>query len=162
MYRWILWLHILSAMAFMISHGASALMAFQIRREKKAPRVRALLDLSGGLWLLMAISFLLLLISGIVAGIMGRWWTKGWIWLSILIFLLMVVIMTWFSGRHYHPIRKLAGMPYMDGGKERPAEKPAPDLEIQHAVSQTAPGALLATGGLGTAVVLWLMLFKPF
>jgi hypothetical protein len=162
MYRVLIWLHILSATGFMLSHGASVLMAFQIRREEKIKGMRALLDASGALWIVMGVSLLLLLVSGVASGIMGRWWGDGWIWLSVLVLIAITVVMGWFTGRYYHPIRRLVGLPYMDGSKEREAEAPAPEEEIRAAVAETRPGALFGVGGLGTALILWLMIFKPF
>lgn len=162
MYRWLMWLHVLSATGFMLSHGASVLMAFQIRRERKLQGVRALMDASSTLWIVMAISLLLLLISGIASGIMGRWWGQGWIWSSVFILIAMTVVMGWFTGRYYHPLRKLAGLPYMDGSKEREAQAPAPEGEIRAAIAATKPLVLFAVGAIGTAGILFLMIFKPF
>jgi hypothetical protein len=53
-------------------------------------------------------------------------------------------------------------MPYMDGGKEREALHPAPGPEIRTAIANTRPLTLLGVGAVGTAVILWLMIFKPF
>ncbi len=44
--RWLVFLHVLSAITFFLAHGTSATMAFQVRKETDFPRIRAMLDLS--------------------------------------------------------------------------------------------------------------------
>ena len=77
MYRLVVFVHILTAFAFMLSHGASAAIAFQLKRERELERIRSLLDVSGTTWLGFSIGFLGLLVAGIALGFMGRWWGKA-------------------------------------------------------------------------------------
>ncbi len=46
-YRWIVFVHVGAALVFMLAHGASASVAFRLRRERDVARLSALLDLSG-------------------------------------------------------------------------------------------------------------------
>ena len=92
MYRIIVFLHILGAMGFLLAHGASASVAFRLRREKEIERIKALLDVSGTAVLMMWISLLVLAVAGIVLGFMGRWWSRGWIWTSIGLFLAIGIL----------------------------------------------------------------------
>ena len=162
MYRLFVYLHILGAMGFMLSHSASALMAFKVRRETELARIRALLDVSGTSWIFFAITFLLLLLSGIVSGIMGRWWSEGWMWLSLGLLIAMSVYMGWSTRVHYHALRKVVGLPYMEGSKEMPAEEPASEAEIRAVQATHRPGLLAGIGFGTTVVIVWLMMFKPF
>ena len=44
--QWLIFLHVLSALTFFLTHGASAAMAFKVRKETDFARIRAMLDLS--------------------------------------------------------------------------------------------------------------------
>jgi hypothetical protein len=46
MYNWLVFLHVVSALGFMMAHGVSVSVAFALRRERHPERVRALLGLS--------------------------------------------------------------------------------------------------------------------
>lgn len=162
MYGWLVFLHVLGAMGFMLAHGGTTVMTFQIQKENDLDRMRALLDLSSYSWPAFAISFLILFVSGIIAAFMGRWWGAGWIWASLAILIVMSIYMGWASRAQYHKLRKALGMPYFEGSKDQPAIEAAREDEIL-AVRNTLkplPNAILGLGG--TAVILWLMMFKPF
>jgi hypothetical protein len=162
MYRYIVFLHILGAFGFMLAHGASAIMAFKIRQEKNIERIRALLDLSGTSAIVMYLSLLILLIAGVVLGFMGRWWNRGWIWTSIGLFLVIGILMGILGQRYYHGLRKLVGLPYFEGSKEHPAIEPASQGEIEAKISEGRPVLLSVIGFGGIAIIVWLMMFKPF
>jgi len=53
-------------------------------------------------------------------------------------------------------------MPYQAGGKEMPAEEPAPAEESTALIAKPRPGLLLLVGYGGFVVIIWLMMFKPF
>jgi uncharacterized membrane protein len=162
MYRYIVYLHILGALGFMIAHGASASMAFRLRKEKDMDRIRAMLDLSGFPTMIMYLSLLVLLVAGITLGFMGHWWNRGWIWTSIGLFLAIAILMGVLGQRHYHGLRKLVGLPYFEGSKEQPATEPASQGEIEAKIGESSPIFLSMVGFGGIAIILWLMMFKPF
>ncbi|MBN8620261.1 MAG: hypothetical protein J0L63_15230 [Anaerolineae bacterium] len=162
MYQWIVLLHILGAFAFFMAHGASAAMAFQLRRERDINRIRAILDLSNAALPVAYGALLLLLLAGIAAGIMGNWFVKGWIWASIAVLLVMWGVMVYYGARYYAPIRKAVGLPYRIRGDEYPAEPPASEAEIQQIIQASRPHTLTGISLAFIALLLWLMIFKPF
>ena len=162
MYNWLVFLHVLAALTFFLAHGASASMAFRLKKERELARIQAMLDLSGTSFAVFGISLLALLIAGIVAGFVGHWWKFGWIWVSLGLFLAVAIWMGIYGRRLYQPLRKAAGMPYMEGNKEMPAVEPASEAEIATLLDGTKP-ALLAGVSYGLiAATVWLMIFKPF
>jgi hypothetical protein len=162
LYRIVIFLHVAGAFAFVFAHGVSATVAFKLRSEKAAERVRALLDLSGYSYGLMYGSLLLLLLAGIVAGFMGNFWGKGWIWTSLVVLILTAAFMYARGSTHYSAIRKAAGLPYFANGKAQPAVTPQSDTDIASLLTQGRAVELAGVGGLALLVLLWLMLFKPF
>lgn len=75
MYRWVVFVHILSAFAFFMAHGASAVMAFRLKRETNIERIKAILDLSNAALPVMYFSLMFLVLAGIIAGVMANLFT---------------------------------------------------------------------------------------
>jgi|SRR5690606_14957725 cytochrome bd-type quinol oxidase subunit 2 len=159
MYRWVVFLHILGSLLFFMAHGVSAAMALQIGREQNRERIRGLMELSAAAVPVMWIGLLTLLIAGIIAGIMGNWFSFGWIWLSLALMVVLVIWMGYTVQKRYAPIRKALGITYRGQPGDNP---PASDDEIASLIRAANPVSL-AAGGFGlAAVILWLMIFKPF
>ena len=162
MYRWIVFLHILSAFGFFLAHGMATTMAFRLRHERVVGRVQALLTASQSTMPALMLSLLAILVTGVALGFMAGWWRFGWIWTSLGLLVVMTVWMGWYAVRFYAPIRRAAGLPYREGNQERAAGEPLGEEEIAHLVGLTSPQMLFLVGLGGWAVILYLMMFKPF
>lgn len=162
MIRWLVFIHILSALTFFLAHGTSAAMAFQIRKETNIERIRAMLDLSGTTIMLMFISFLVMGLSGLTLPFLFHFWNTGWVWLSIVLMLVVFFWMVFMNERSYKKLRKLVGLPYMIGNKNFPAEPPANQEEIQAHIRSINVTQIVIIGFIVPAFVAWLMTFKPF
>ncbi len=162
MYQWLALLHILGVFGFLLAHGASASVAFALRQERDHERVRTLLTLSAGSYPVMYLSLLVLLVTGIVTGILGDWWGRGWIWGSLLLLIAIIVAMTLLGSNKLGRLRKALGLPYFERGKQQPAVAPASPQEIDALLGQSNPHLLTTIGLGGIAIVAWLMMFKPF
>jgi uncharacterized membrane protein len=160
MYQWLVFLHVLSSMAFMLGHGTSIAMAFAIRKERDRQRIATMLDLSGSSIGLMFIGLLVLLVTGVINGFMGQWWKFGWIWTSLGLLIVITVLMGIRGSNYYTELRKAVGT----ASREGPAGEPASQEEIEKVLA-SAPGraiemAVMGFGGI--AIIVWLMMFKPF
>lgn len=162
MYRWVVFVHILSAFAFFMAHGASAVMAFRLKRETNVERIKAILDLSNAALPVMYFALMFLLLAGIIAGVMANWFTKGWIWAALGLMVVIWAGMQYYAIRYYKPVRKAVGLPYRDGRQEHPAGEAASQSEIISAVQATNPVLLSGIAFSLIGVILWLMMFKPF
>jgi hypothetical protein len=162
MYPVLMFLHIVSVFGFLMAHGVSASVSFALRSERNLERVRALLMLSAKSYPVMYGSLLLLLIAGVILGFMGSWWGHGWIWVSLVLLIAMIMLMGRFGSRIYGGARKLTGLPYMERGKIQPPIEPASTAEINSLLDQGQPMLLTAIGFGGIVLIAWLMMFKPF
>ena len=162
MYPWLVLLHVIGVFGFLMAHGVSAGVAFALRRERHFERMRALLELSASSYGLMYLSLLVLLVTGIITGFMGQWWGRGWIWVSLILLVAIFVAMIILGSGIYGGARKLSGLPYFEGGKQRPAIEPASAEEIDALLSKGNPVLLTVIGFGGIAALAWLMMFKPF
>jgi MFS family permease len=162
MHPWLVFLHVIGVFGFLLAHGVSAGAAFALRRERNPERVRALLELSLNSYRVMYLSLYGLLLTGIIAGFTGNWWGRGWIWVSLILLIAIVVAMMILGAPIYDEARKAAGLPYRIKGKPQPPVKPASAAELGAQVAKGNPMLLTVIGFGGIAVIAWLMMFKPF
>lgn len=162
-YTLIRYIHILAAFFFLLGHGTSVFVSFQLKKEDDPQRMKALMDVSASSWPTMMLSLIVLLVAGIVLGFMNTaYWGMGWVWASLIILLGLTIWMFRQGQGTYHPLRKMLGMEYLIQGKPQPVEKQRPLAEIKAHIAKTRPKEMLVIGMGGFAVILWLMLFKPF
>ena len=159
---WLVFLHTLSAFTFFLAHGTSVAMAFQIRKETDFARIRAMLDLSMSTMIVMGIAFLVMGLTGLIMPFILKLWGKGWIWVSIVLMIIVFLQMAFMNEKRYKILRKLVGLPYMQGNKTFPAETPASQPEVEAQIKKMKVGELVAVGYVIPMIVLWLMVFKPF
>lgn len=162
MYVWLVFIHVAATFAFVLAHGVAASVAFALRRERDPQRIRVLLAFSAESYPVMYLALVALLVSGVVAGFAGSWWGEGWIWLSLLLLIALVVAMSVLGGNLYSAARRAAGLPYAVRGRPQPAEPPLSPDEIAAQLAQANPWLLLAVGYGGLLLIVWLMIFKPF
>jgi hypothetical protein len=158
---WLVFAHILGAFIFVLAHGVSVFVTLKLRRERDPARVAAMLDLSRSTVIITAIAVAFLLLSGIVAGFVGSYWGRLWIWAAIVILVLLFFYMG-FRGTKYHDaVRHAVGSVgiYDHGVTEAPAPDP---VALAQLLDSPRAMELAAVGFIGLLVLLWLMVVKPF
>jgi hypothetical protein len=156
-YQWIVLVHIIGVVGFLMAHGVSLFVAFRVQREKDIHAIRALLGLSASASMASMISLLLLLIGGIAGGFVGHWWSQGWIWVSLAVFVLIWISMSVFTGPAFRRARIAAGFT----GPTRIDESIiSEDLPVR--LVELRPWLPTLIGGIGLVVILGLMVLKPF
>ena len=158
----IVFLHVLGAFLFVAGHGVSMFVVFQARRETDRTRLAALLDLSGWSLGLAGIGLLVLLVSGIVAGIVLNDWGKTWLWVALALFLIIGILMTPVGGTYLRNLRTAIGQRPRNAKPGDPDPVPVSDGELAALQASRRPELLLLIGAGGFVVILWLMMFKPF
>ena len=129
-YPWVVFVHVAAAFLFVMGHGASMWTSDQIRRERDPVRIRALLELSGRSLGLVYGALLTLLIAGIVAGIMGGHFARGWIWAAIAVLVVIMVLMYVLASRYYGQVREAVGMRGYQTPKDAPDPTPVSAEEL--------------------------------
>jgi len=164
MYNWLVYLHVFGAIVFFYSHGASGLVALRLRTERDPGRIKAMMDTyaTNLVFGLQYGSLLLLLVTGIILGFIAKWWHMFWIWISLGLLVAIIVSMYAIGTRYYSLVRKAIGMEYMEAGKPHPPVDPESPEFIADLLAKSPVMLLFAIGYGGLAVILWLMMFKPF
>jgi len=162
-YSWMKFVHVLAVLGFLAAHGASISVAFKLRGEHESERIRALLDVSGAYLTVMYGSLGILVLAGIVAGVVGGWFTRSlWIWLALALLVGIMVAMYYLGTAHFNELRRAVGLPYAIGSRRQPAMEPVPEAELAILVAKGRPWALSGIGLGGIAIIAFLMMFKPF
>ena len=142
MYRWIVFIHIASVLGLLLVHPVTV--AFHLKQERDDTRIRELLEVSEAASTLRWVFFGLTLVSGIVLGFLGSWWTSTWIWAALAIFVLIGVVMNLYGGRMIDRIADTRE-----------------NAEMERLLTRFRPWVLAVTGTGGLLLILYLMLFKP-
>jgi hypothetical protein len=158
-YPWVVFIHVLGAFGFAVTHGVSAAVALRLRHEREVERVRALLELSqlatGGMY----VGLLVLLAGGITAAFIAGLWGRAWIWAAILTLVFAMGFMYARASRYYGELRGSVGLV----NYQRPGAPIATDAaEMARLLASPRAMELAAVGTLALVVILWLMFFKPF
>jgi hypothetical protein len=161
MYQIVVFLHVLGAFIFVLAHGASMLVSFRLRREREPARIASLFELSSLGINLMYVGLVLLLVAGITAGFMGDHWGRGWIWASLGTLVVVLVAMYTLATPYYGRMRVAAGAPVPEQVASR-FDPPPTTADLESLAISNRPMLLAAIGGIGLAVIIWMMLFKPF
>lgn len=162
MYELVVFLHVTAVFGFLLAHGTSFSVAFQLRGERNVDRIRALLDVSFRSLIASYIALLLLLITGVIAGFMGNWWGRGWIWTAIVVLVTVFIAMGFLGSGYFTKVRQAVGVPPYKTSNAQPLGSTLSEAELAMLLESTRPVLVAVIGVVGLVIVLWLMMFKPF
>ena len=142
MYQWIVFIHIASVLGLLLVHPVTV--AFHLKEERDDIRIRELLEVTEAASTLRWVFFGLVIVSGVVLGFLGSWWSSAWIWAALVIFVLIGLTMNLYGGRMIDRIADTSD-----------------NAEMERLLARFRPWFLAVTGAGGLLVILYLMLFKP-
>jgi hypothetical protein len=152
-YQWLVFAHLVGLVIFAMCHGVAIFSAFRIRSLRDTAAVRGQLELATQSSRLMYIGLILLAVGGIGAASSANLWGAAWITWSIVVFIAVIVAMYAVGGSYYYPLRDLVN------GKD--GAVPPEGEALTKALASRRPEALLAIGGGGLLILIWLMVLKP-
>ena len=153
MYQWLVFAHLVGLVFFAMCHGVSIFSAFRIRSMRDTAAIRGQLELTTQSSRLMYIGLILLAVGGIGAASSANLWGATWITWSIVVFIAVIVTMYAVASSYYYPLRDLVN------GKD--GAPPAEGEALAKALDTRRPELLLAIGGGGLLILIWLMVLKP-
>jgi hypothetical protein len=162
MNHWIVFIHILSAFIFTLSHGASTKVILKIKGEKRPERLAALLDLSADYVNVFYASLGVMLLAGIANSFLGKWWGSIWIWVGLALLLVIFSAMYFMGTIPMTRLRNAMGQGQRVGTKSQAANPRASEEEITASLAAIKPGVIAVIGYGGLTLIVWLMVFKPF
>jgi hypothetical protein len=162
---WLKFIHVLGALALVLTHGASAAVAFKLRGERDRVRIGALVDLSNAYLNAFYLAFVIVFAAGILTGIGAGYWTSGqlWIWASLIVFIAIVIGMYALAMPYFRDLRRALGIAtFQDVRAGIAAPPPADDRELAALLASSRPMWVAAVGLVGIVLLVYLMVVKPF
>jgi plastocyanin len=153
-YQWFVFVHLAGVFGMLASHGVSMGVMFKLRAERDPGRVESLLQISALSLAPFYGSLLLLLVGGVVAGFLGDLYSYGWIWGSIAVLVVIMVVMYAMARPYYQRVRFISRA--MAEGSQAVSKE-----QWNRILSSGRPMAAAAVGIVGLLVILYFMLFKP-
>jgi hypothetical protein len=153
-YQWLVALHLLGLVVFVMCHGVAMFVAFRVRSETNREIVVALLDLSSRANQVMYIGLVLLAIGGLGAAWYAQLLTVPWVVASYVVLIVTLVVMYAVGSGYYMPLRQ-----GLEGGDGKP--QLSDDELTQTLSSSRRPDVLGAVGMAALVVLIWLMVLKP-
>jgi uncharacterized membrane protein len=153
-YNWWKFIHLIGVVAFMAAHGTSMAATVMVRRMRDPQRISGVLQLSATTVLAFYVSTLVLLVGGIGAGLQGRWFEQGRIWLSIGLFVAVGILMFPMARGYFRRIRTVIEL--MESGTAVTQE------DFVRVLNSGNPMVTVATGSVVILLIVYLMVLKPF
>jgi hypothetical protein len=153
MYPWFVALHVVGVALFLVTHGVSMWVAFQVRRETNRDVIAALLGMSARSNQVMYLGLILLGIGGLAAAGSVGWLTATWVIASYGVVLAVLLMMFVVASPFYYRLR--------DGLEGTEKVHRLEDEALLQTLQSRRPEALLAVGGSGLLVLIWLMAVRP-
>jgi uncharacterized membrane protein len=160
--RWLVFLHVLSAFAFLLFHGPSIFAMMLLRRERDVAKVRALLEMSRYASGLSWASWAFLALTGALLTLIEHTWKLPWVWGSLLVLVFVTGVMSPLAASAFNHARGAVGLPWFDGKRMQPAG-PGDPAAVGPALDRIRARAplVLAIGTAGALALVWLMSYKP-
>jgi cytochrome bd-type quinol oxidase subunit 2 len=153
-FKWVLYLHIVSVLAFLATHGVSMVVLYRIRAERDRKRILDLITLSGETTIPMYISLGAIVVTGILAGLKIKSFREWWIWAAIVLLVAIVGLMTAIAKPYFNRVKTACEV--------RPSGVPrVSDQELGEILGAPAVGLISAIGIIGLLAILYLMVFQP-
>jgi plastocyanin len=153
-YNWWVFLHLIGVFGFLAAHGLSMVMAIRLRRERDPAKVNDLLQLSSASTRVFYVFFILLGVGGIVAASVAHLWSQAWVWLSVIVLVVILIVMYALASPFYKKVGVIARA--KAGGSKAVSDKQFDTLLLSR-----VPGIVMGIGTLGLVALIYLMLFKP-
>jgi cytochrome bd-type quinol oxidase subunit 2 len=155
MYRLWVFVHLVGVVGFLVTHGVSMWALFAVRAvDGDRDRILDWCETSKRTTMPMYISFGLLLLGGVAAGIDGALFAEWWLLGSLLLLLVLTALMSVVATPHMKRIREGCTR-WADGTYTMS------DDELRAALEGPATTITVASGSVGLLVILYLMVFKP-
>ena len=155
MYRFWVFVHLVGVTGFLLTHGVSMWAMFSVRAvDHDRERILDRCETSKATTLPMYISFGLLLLGGVAAGIDGALFAQGWLLGSLALLLALATSMSMVATPHMKRLREGCTR-WADGSYTMS------DEELGEALTAPATMITAASGSIGLLAIVALMVFKP-
>ncbi len=154
-WQWWFFLHLAGVLAFVGAHGVSMFVLYRVRGERDRQKIAELIAFSGTTTKPMYIALAVLVVGGVGTAITLHVLSAWWLWVSIVILLVTIGLMTALAAPYFRRITAACEV--------RPSGVPrTSDEELEQLLGSGEAHVISAIGVIGLLAILYLMMFKPF
>ncbi|HXD10105.1 MAG TPA: hypothetical protein VN653_08590 [Anaerolineales bacterium] len=158
MYNWVVFLHVTVIFIFLVQHAAEIIVTFKLRQQKEPEGIFATYSfMPDNNTRNLRITYLLIILTGAVAGFMSTWWKQAWMWSALGVMIVIWAVMRRIGSQYLYAVDAIAGQALKNKGDESALDKFRSELKARR-----EPEIMTATSVIGMLIILWLMMFKPF
>jgi hypothetical protein len=99
-------------------------------------------------------------VPGLIAAFITPWWRQGWVWASLVVFMIVSFVMYKYGSSYFVLMHDAANQ--VVEAKNSGEDATAALKSYEEARSSPHPIIVSLVGMAGLAIILWLMRFKPF
>ena len=140
--------HFAGIVMFVAGHGVSASVTMRLPKERDPARLEPLLALSRSTIVWSNVGLLVLVIGGVANWVSQDYSPQGWLWASVGLLLVLAGIGTGLAAPYFRRVR--AAIAASDQGA------------LESTLASPVPRTIFWVETAGVAVILWLMVYKPF
>jgi magnesium-transporting ATPase (P-type) len=140
--------HFAGIVLFVGGHGVSAAVTLRLPRERHRDRLESLLSLSRATIVWSNVGLAVLLVGGVANWIRVDYPRQGWLWTAVAVLAVLALAGVWLAAPYFRRVRAAAAS--------------EDDARLDAVLSSAVPWTVFWVETAGTAVILWLMVYKPF
>jgi hypothetical protein len=153
-YSWLKFFHVASVLVLLGTHGVSMTVLYAIRKERDRAKILAMIGVSGQSIVPMYISLAAVVVFGVWLWVKVYSFGTTWLWLALVILVAMIGLMTVTAKPYFARVKEACQL--------RPSGVPrVSDEELGEVLNSSKAHLITAIGVIGTAAILYLMIFKP-
>src|SRR5262245_810682 len=158
MYTWVVYLHVIAVFIFLVQHAVDIIVTFKLRQQNEPEGIYATYAfMLNNNTRNLRITYLVIILTGAIAGFMVPWWRQGWMWTALGVMIILWVVMGRLGPKYLTAVDTITN----DAIKNKPdataLEKFRNDLR-----ARKEPEIMVFTSVIGMLIIVWLMMFKPF
>jgi hypothetical protein len=140
--------HLAGILVFVAGHGVSASVTMRLPKERDPERLEPLLALSRSTIVWSNVGLLVLVIGGVANWLRVDYSPQGWLWAAVGLLVILAALGFELAAPYFRRIR--AAIAASDAGA------------LETALDSPVPWTVFWVETGGVAIILWLMVFKPF
>ena len=133
---------------FVAGHGVSASVTLRLPKERDPARLEPLLSLSRSTIVWSNVGLLVLVIGGVANWVTQDYSPQGWLWASVGLLVVLAGLGFGLAAPYFRRVRAAIAAP------DRAA--------LEAALDSSVPRTIFWVETAGVAMILWLMVYKPF
>ena len=140
--------HLAGILVFVAGHGVSAAVTMRLSKERDFEHLEPLLALSRSTIVWSNVGLLVLVIGGVANWLGVDYSPQGWLWAAVGLLVVLAALGFGLAAPYFRRVRAMIAASDRSG--------------LETVLDSRVPASVFWVETVGVAIILWLMVFKPF